>query len=41
MKCPQCPYYERTTSYGVEWFKCNNKECPYNKAEIEEEKADE
>ena len=25
MKCPQCPYYEQKTSYGVELIKCNNK----------------
>ena len=27
MKCPQCPYYEAKTSYGIELVKCNNKEC--------------
>ena len=29
MKCPQCPYYEQKTSYGMEIVKCDNKECPY------------
>ena len=22
-----CPYYERTTSYGTEWIKCENTDC--------------
>ena len=27
MKCPFCPYYEQTTSYGIELIKCNNADC--------------
>lgn len=41
MKCPHCPYYKQITSYGTEFIKCNNEECPYYKAEIVEEKTDE
>ena len=25
--CPNCPYYERTTSYGTEEIRCANTNC--------------
>lgn len=25
--CPNCPYYESTTSYGTEKIKCENTDC--------------
>jgi len=36
MRCPQCPYYEQTTSYGTEQIKCDNKECPNRDKESDE-----
>ena len=32
MKC-NCPYYPQITSYGIEWVRCNNKECRNYKGE--------
>ena len=36
-KCPCCPLYPQTTSYGTEWIECNNKECPHHSEDEEGE----
>lgn len=45
VKCPDachCPYYESETSYGKEWIRCANTDCPlYPIREEEEESEDE
>lgn len=39
--CPNCPYYERVTSYGTERVECGNTDCIHHGADYTEVKADE
>jgi len=36
----QCPYYERTTSYGTEILKCKNTNCPLFSVEAEQAESE-
>lgn len=31
IKCPHCPYYIQTTSYGTEYIRCGNDSCNFYK----------
>lgn len=39
--CPNCPYYEQTTSYGTERIRCANTNCILYEQYIEEENEEE
>ena len=32
-KCPLCPFYEVTSSYGTELIECSNVYCPFCRTE--------
>lgn len=38
--CPNCPYYERVTSYGTEEIRCGNYDCVHYGTEYMEVNAD-
>ena len=38
--CPNCPYYERPSSYGIERIKCANTNCIHYEADYTEVQDD-